>query len=170
MASASQPRMKHPHAVVTLIAAATAGAAIIGVRPEPVVIYNPSPSVPPGFYVRSTGDVGVGDFVTVAAVNTALEYAAQRNFVDATDRFIKRVAATPGQVVCSEGERVTIDGRPVATRLQHDAEGRALPTWHGCRTLTTGEVFLLGDTDDSFDGRYWGPTRIDDIDGVWTRL
>ncbi|MGE0294633.1 MAG: S26 family signal peptidase [Hyphomonadaceae bacterium] len=41
---------------------------------------------------------------------------------------------------------------------------------HGCRTLEADEVFLLGDTADSFDGRYWGPTRLQSISGVWTRF
>ena len=32
------------------------------------------------------------------------------------------------------------------------------------------EVFLLGDTADSFDSRYWGPVRLTAIDGVWRPL
>lgn len=38
-----------------------------------------------------------------------------------------------------------------------DRLGRPLPTWHGCRRLESGEVFLLNPAEpDSLDGRYFG--------------
>jgi type IV secretory pathway protease TraF len=61
---------------------------------------------------------------------------------------------------------VTINGERAAQRAARDSAGRMLPTWSGCRTLH-GEVFLLGDTPDSFDGRYWGPTPLRLVEGVW---
>lgn len=137
---------------------------------EPLIIYNPSPSVPRGFYVRVARAPQTGDFVTIASVDAAANYVALRGFADPTDRFIKRIAAASGQTVCAEGESVLIDGRLAAVRRSRDSEGRALPAWSGCRTLETDEVFLLGDTADSFDGRYWGPTRLQSVSGVWTRF
>lgn len=137
---------------------------------QPVLIYNPSNSVPSGFYLRVGGAPRTGAFVTVLSRNVALEYAALRDYADPSDRFLKRVAAGAGQVVCADGAIISIDGAPRATRAARDDEGRALPTWDGCYTLGMDEVFLLGDTEDSFDGRYWGAVRIVDIDGVWTRL
>jgi type IV secretory pathway protease TraF len=171
MAAASPPRMQWRHLALLAIAviAVLAGAAI-SMHGRPLIIYNPSQSAPQGFYVRRDGPPQVGDFVTIAAVNAAANYAAARGFTDRTDRFIKRVAATTGQTVCADGARISIDGRSAATRAEYDSSGRALPTWSGCRTLSEDEVFLLGDTDDSFDGRYWGPTPLSHIDGVWTRL
>ena len=50
------------------------------------------------------------------------------------------------------------------------ARGRALPTWEGCVDLQSGEVLLLGDAPDSFDGRYWGVTPATQIEGVWRPL
>lgn len=132
----------------------------------PLLLYNPSPSVPVGFYVRAAGQPELGDFVTVPALRAAPLYAHERNFTDRTDRFIKRVAATSGQFVCVQGDSVSAGAR-VVHRLSHDSAGRQLPAWLGCRTLASDEVFLLGDADDSFDGRYWGPTRLEDIDGPW---
>lgn len=155
-----------------LVFATTAAIAVaaVGLRVEPFVIYNPSPSVPQGFYLRVERAPQTGDFVTIASVEVAADYAALRGFADDTDRFIKRIAAAHGQTVCAEGSSVSIDGRLVAARNSHDSEGRLLPTWSGCRTLEANEVFLLGVTADSFDGRYWGPTRLQSISGVWTRL
>lgn len=146
---------------------AVAVATIAAAQVQPIVIYNPSQSVPSGFYLRTNRPLQPGAFVTVASVDVALEYATQRGYADRNDRFLKRIAAADGQVVCAYGDAVSIDGAQVATRIEHDTEGRALPTWRGCRTLAADEIFLLGDTVDSFDGRYWGPVSIDLIEGVW---
>ncbi|PZO54740.1 MAG: S26 family signal peptidase [Alphaproteobacteria bacterium] len=137
---------------------------------RPIVIYNPSQSVPSGFYVRSGETPRRGQFVTVAAARVAPEYAALRGYADASDYFLKRVAATAGQLVCAEGEVISIDRVAIAPRMARDGEGHALPAWRGCRRLGADELFLLGDTDDSFDGRYWGPVAMDLIEGVWAPM
>jgi type IV secretory pathway protease TraF len=49
-------------------------------------------------------------------------------------------------------------------------DGRVLPTWRGCRVLHDGEFFVIGDTPDSFDSRYFGVVRADQIEGVWRPL
>lgn len=157
-------------ALLALALFAVVAAAIAAAHAQPILIYNPSESVPSGFYRRVGVAPRLGAFVTVRAVDVAPAYAALRDYADPTDRFLKRVAAARGQTVCAEGSAVSINGEPIAARASHDSEGQALPTWRGCRTLGADEVFLLGDSDDSFDGRYWGPTRFSDIDGVWTPL
>jgi type IV secretory pathway protease TraF len=108
-----------------------------------------------------------GAIVTVQAVDVAPGYAAERNFTDPGDRFLKRVVGASGDVVCGSGAQVTLNDAPVAERHERDSAGRALPTWPCCVPLDQGHVFLLGETPDSFDGRYWGPTPIDRIEGVW---
>lgn len=181
------------------LAAATAAA------PRDLILYNPSPSVPQGLYVRTDAPVRIGAFVTVRARDVAPGEARRRGFEDASDRFIKRVAAGAGARVCGDGQRVVISGddivvigadgdqqhaaaddggdvggddddrrhrRAAAVAVLPDADdGRVHPSgWRGCRDLADGEVLLLGDTDDSFDGRYWGPVSVDLIEGVWRRL
>lgn len=147
------------------LAALTAGA--MTAHPPPLLIYNPSPSIPIGFYWRAGGPPQLGDFVIVRAATAAPLYAEARNFADRTDRFIKRIAATSSQRICAKGESVSIDGARAVHRLPRDATGRTLPSWSGCITLAQDEVFLLGDTGDSFDGRYWGPIHLREIDGPW---
>ena len=49
-----------------------------------------------------------------------------------------------------------------------------MPAWDGCRLLSGDEILLLNaDVPDSFDGRYFGPTRFDQVIGrlipLWTR-
>lgn len=139
-------------------------------RPQRMLIYNPSDSVPAGFYLRSYDPLSLGSLATVAAIDVAPEYAALRGYDDRSDFFLKRVTAIAGQQVCANDQVVSIDGAQVALRNTHDDQGRVLPTWEGCRTLAAGEVFLLGDTEDSFDGRYWGPTPVSLIEAAWRPL
>lgn len=153
--------------LIGLGSVALALAAALNVHASPVLIYNPSPSVPAGFYWRGNGTPRIGDLVSVPSLIVAPDFARARGFDDRTDRFIKRIAATSGQVVCAEGNRISIHGVRVADRLSHDKMGHPLPIWSGCRTLKADEVFLLGDTLDSFDGRYWGPVSLQAVDGPW---
>lgn len=134
---------------------------------QDVVLFNHSPSVPVGFYVRESGDPERGMFVTVRARDVAPTEAAAHDYEDEGDRFIKRLAAVAGQHVCSDGRMLSVDGVPVATVQDHAGVPEG---WVGCRTLISSEILLLGDSADSFDGRYWGPIRVDLIEGVWRPL
>jgi len=151
-------------------AAAIALLGVASLNARDWLIYNHTPSVPIGWYVRSSGEIARGAFVTVRAQDVAPDYAAARNFTDAGDRFIKHIAAIDGDSVCADGDAMRINDRTVANRAVHDSQGRALPHWSGCRTLTPDEIFLMGDTPDSFDSRYFGPVSVADIEGVWRRL
>lgn len=133
------------------------------------VIHNGSDSMPRGFYLRTDAAPALGAIVTVRARDVAHDYARLRHFSAERDRFIKRVIAARGDVVCAEGETISINGETVARRRTSDQEGRALPIWTGCRRLAD-QVFLLGASADSFDGRYWGPIDAALIEGVWVRL
>ena len=145
-------------------------AVVLSAHAAPLIVYNPSPSVPVGFYWRGAGTPRIGDLVSVPAVIAAPDFARARGFTDRTDRFIKRIAATSGQVVCAHGDQVSIDGVRVVDRLPQDKMGRTLPSWSGCKKLAAGYVFLLGDTADSFDSRYWGPVSLRVVDGPWRPL
>ncbi len=184
------------------MAAALAAAALAA--PRDLVLYNPSPSVPEGLYVRANAPVTVGAFVTVRAREVAPEEARWRGFDDASDRFIKRVAAAAGARVCGDGRRLVVSGDDVViigaddehqqyaaagasgadghggrrragtVRVLHPVgdgdDDQQVVGWQGCRVLAEGEVLLLGDTADSYDGRYWGPVSVELIEGVWRKL
>lgn len=131
-----------------------------------LILFNASASAPEGFYVRDKGGPRRGAFATVRAADVAGAYARLRHFDGARDRFIKRIAAGMGDLVCARGQSVIVATR-VLWRLNRDGQGRALPQWQGCRRLGPGEWFLLGDADGSFDSRYWGPVTSAEIEGVW---
>lgn len=151
------------------IIAVSFGIAALFVPTKPFVIWNASPSIATGAYVRSSGAVTTGAVVTVEARVVAPHYAAHRQFDDPSDFFIKRVLAGSGAEVCSQASSVRVD-EIVLTRFSHDREGLALPAWSGCRRLRAGEIFLVGDTPDSFDSRYFGPVQVSSVTGVWRKL
>jgi conjugative transfer signal peptidase TraF len=150
-----------------------AALALIGfawVHEGDLVLYNHSPSMTPGLYLRSERTISLGAIVTIRATEAAPLEAARRGFDGPHDRFLKRIAALPGDTICGQDADVTINGRPAATRRSVDTQGLALPTWEGCRVLAEDQLFLLGDSADSFDGRYFGPVERAYIEGVWRPL
>ncbi|MEM9763522.1 MAG: signal peptidase I [Pseudomonadota bacterium] len=80
--------------------------------------------------------------------------------------FLKRVAGLPGDRVTVGPNHTAVNGQEVgnglalAARLEVDAEDLV-------RSFIVPEdaVFLMGDTADSYDGRYWGPLPASEIIG-----
>ena len=61
-------------------------------------------------------------------------------------------------------------GVHVADAMDADTLGREMPAWEGCKVLRADEVFLLNPHPRSIDGRYFGPTKVDDLGGVLVLL
>ncbi|MCL4777300.1 MAG: S26 family signal peptidase [Gammaproteobacteria bacterium] len=142
------------------------------VQPDARVIYNPSDSVPVGWYrvdpPRHRADLlPVDSIVLTRLPHGAAELAAQRGYLPAHVPLLKRVGAVAPQQVCVVGRNVRIDGVPAADALPADRWGRPLPSWQECRQLRSGELFLLSVTNPaSFDSRYFGPIAASDVIGV----
>lgn len=163
---------------VALLACAAAGLVALALPASlrlPVrIVYNPSDSVPRGWYrVDAVSSLHVGDLVLTGLPEAAAVLATQRDYLPAGVPLIKQVAAVAPQHVCSDGATVGVDGRPVAYALAADLRGRPLPVWRQCRRLAEGEVFLLSTSHPaSFDSRYFGPVAASAVIGVaspvWT--
>ena len=146
------------------------------VHPIPSLIYNPSDSVPVGWYRvdplgHGTGSpprpLSVGSIVLVSLPAEAAALAAQRGYLPARVPLLKRVGAVAPQHVCVVDALVWIDSVPVAAVLPTDRLGRPLPSWLQCRQLRPGELFLLSSTNPaSFDSRYFGPVSASALIGV----
>lgn len=163
-------RVRWPPLLFAGAAAVLAAAAFAAPAAQDRLLYNHSPSVPVGLYLRTDQPVARGALVTVRAARVAPNAAARRGFTGPRDRFLKRVAALAGDRVCAEGATLLVNDVAMAERRTHDSEGRPLAAWSGCRVLGAREVLLLGDNAQSFDGRYWGPIAAADIEGVWRPL
>jgi type IV secretory pathway protease TraF len=134
------------------------------------MLYNHSPSMPVGLYMRSDAGLARGAIVTVRAREVAPALAAARGFDGPTHRFIKRIAAMGGDEVCAVRGRLRVNGADLAAVPVRGQPNTSPAAWSGCRMLSAGEVLLLGDTPNSFDGRYWGPIDARLVEGVWRRL
>jgi len=173
-----QPRRRARKRPRSILALSLFGLGCVGLaalaRSAPLLVWNASASAPIGFYeVLPAGQIERGDMVLVRTPDDVRDLAAERAYLPLGIPLVKRVAALSGDVVCTIGDDVLIDGRTVATRLNHDRLGRPLPRWEGCRTLSSGEVFLLmADVPDSFDSRYFGPVTTAVVIGrlvpLWT--
>ena len=165
--AAQQPRIR-----IVLAGIAACGLAALAwaafVQPLPRLIYNPSDSVPVGWYrVRPADALRVGAIVLTTLPPDAAALAAQRRYLPARVPLLKRVGAIAPQHVCIFDALVWIDGVPVAVVLAADRLGRPLPSWPHCRRLEPGELFLLSATNPaSFDSRYFGPVSTAAVIGV----
>jgi conjugative transfer signal peptidase TraF len=128
---------------------------------RPVLIYNPSPSAPLGYYrALASTSIRLGDWVLVDAPDAARTLADARGYLPSTVPMIKAIAGLVGDRICAEGNTISINGHAVAVRLAVDHNGRTLPWWQGCMTLGDDDVFLLNvRAVNSFDGRYFGPVK-----------
>lgn len=133
--------------------------------PTPAMI-NETPSLPRGLYLRNPGAViRRGVIVTAAPPPEGRIYLQTLGAPDDL-RLLKRVAAVGGDTVCRTAATVQTPLRRVTAR-DRDRRGARLPAWRGCGPLAADQVFLLGDSADSFDSRYFGPVSRGEIRGVF---
>ena len=125
------------------------------------LVWNFTPSIPIGLYAIEEREWVRGDRVALKPTGQLQETLRRADVLKEGRLLMKRVAASVGDDVCRSGIQVSVNGFAAAV-ARPDAN---LPDWSGCGHLKAGDVFLLGDTDNSFDGRYFGVTSAADIVG-----
>ena len=144
-------------------------------RRTPLLVWNATASAPIGLYLSvPIRHLARGDLVLAMPLPDVARFAASRGYLPLGVPLVKRIAALPGDVVCSVHGVIAINGRFVASALLSDGRGRPLPHWRGCLILMPGQVFLLmSGVRNSFDGRYFGPIPRQAIPGqlvpLWLR-
>lgn len=155
--------------LLVLVCGALIAAIVTCSASRDIVIYNRTPSIAVGLYVRADPGLRHGAIITIRARDVAPRYSQMRG-ARSSFRLLKRVAATAGDVVCAHANEITINGVARAWRRPYDSAGRVLPTWDGCHILSADQIFVLGDSKDSFDGRYFGVMSASVVEGFWRPL
>jgi len=141
------------------------------VHPTLRLLWNATASTAIGLYaVQPLRTPHVGDLVAVVPPEPVARFLADGGYLPRGVPLLKHIAALAGDTVCRFGSTITVDNVALAEARDRDSRGRALPVWSGCRTLGSGEFFLLNHHPDSLDGRYFGPLPITSIIGRATPL
>ena len=166
------PRWRRAPCPIAWTIVPIACAAIVATcAPHPLVLWNPTPSEPMGLYIRRATPPGVGVIIAFRTPGAAFPYADQRMAYLHRIPILKTVAAVQGDMVCTDGGVLTINGRRRAAVNARDSRGAELPAWRGCRALAPGEFFVFSDrAPNSFDSRYYGPIDQHSIVGVFSPL
>jgi len=155
-----------------LSAVAATGPAFVNLPVK--LIWNASASVPLGLYAVQPGDAFQAiELVAVMPPEPVASFLADTGYLPRGVLLMKRVLALPGQTICRETLRITVDHIDVGEAQVRDRRGRSLLAWEGCQTLRLDEIFLMNpDVSDSLDGRYFGPLPASSIVGraipLWT--
>lgn len=169
------PNTKRRRAIVRwlLLVAGLGACWVVGHRWRGTLAYNDSPSVPVGWYVRVGGreDVGHGGYVVFPAPEPTYPYLMDRFGGVAGWYLMKPVAAVPGDQVCTRGDFVYVNGRPLARLTYQDSQGHDVPVWRGGLTLGPNEIFVCcPEVPHSFDSRVYGPIQSSQVLGVYRPL
>jgi conjugal transfer pilin signal peptidase TrbI len=79
---------------------------------------------------------------------------------------VKRLVGLPGDQVAVTDERTTVNGEPVGAGLALAATLHQPPdAFVRQERIPTDAVWMMGDTPDSFDARYWGPLPLGQLRG-----
>lgn len=167
-------RRRVRHYASTIAALVVALIAVSIFPPRPFLVWNASASAPIGLYaIGGRNRIEAGDMVLARVPESWQRLAGARRYIPVNVLLVKRVAALPGDTVCTGGQNIIVNGRLIAERRYVDGAGWSMPWWSGCVTLQGSALFLLMDNPDSFDGRYFGSTERGDVIGkanlLWRR-
>jgi conjugative transfer signal peptidase TraF len=137
------------------------------ISPPPLLlVWNTTASTPVGLYAVRRAVPKRGDLLVTRLPRETESLAVSRHILPANTPVLKPVAAVAGDLVCRAGPAISINGRVAVTARGRDGHGRSLPTWRGCRRLSSSQVFVLARDAHSFDSRYYGPLDIQLARGI----
>lgn len=160
--------MKPSRSAVLAVAAAFVAGLIVTetIRPDPRLIWNRTPSAPIGLYWIEDRLPLLNGWALLSGKSPGGRWIAAHGFLADDWPIIKRVRGVAGDEICRSDREIYVNGVLIARALEQGNPAIKLPVWSGCRMLRRGEFFLLNDHPHSLDGRYFGVTRTEEIDGT----
>jgi len=118
---------------------------------EKSIFLNRTPSMPRGLYAEMNKDrYDIGDIII-------FKYNGRNSDL------IKYIAAIyPNEFCIDEDAYLWIDGVPNA-KINIEKYPEAIPNQSKCQRLEPDELLVLGEHPDSFDSRYFGPIKVDQV-------
>ena len=144
--------------VFVIVAGAFVGASIPG-----KVMVTTSPSLSHRvFYKRAISPEDIpqkGDYVIAHASS---------KYIDGGKTFdmAKRVACVSGEELRVRGRRYFCDGAYLGKAKERSLKGEPLNNFVFNGKIPAGKLFVLGDSKDSFDSRYLGFVKVDDVKAI----
>ena len=129
---------------------------LLGLGAATVVISSPSPSLPPGYYIRALPlhPLRIGDLVMVE-VPAVLKPSVPSWY---SGRWLlKQVAGLAGTAVCWEATRMVVQGPGQEVHYLVPPQPPMVPQREGCTVLGDDEMLIVGRHARSIDSRYVGP-------------
>lgn len=135
-------------------------------QPQKRLIWNRTASAPMGIYWLNDDPFTLGRWVVVSANSDAAQWAESQGFIGKDWPLLKQIAGVSGDEICRLDGDILVNGDVHGYAKSFDSQGLRLPIWKGCRVVSDDEIFLMNPHPDSLDGRYFGATRLSDLDGV----
>ena len=79
---------------------------------------------------------------------------------------IKRVAGIPGDLITVHGKDFFCNGEYLGKAKEYSMRGTPLESYTITGLVPDHKIFLMGDSPDSFDSRYYGPMEIKHVKAV----
>jgi conjugative transfer signal peptidase TraF len=157
-----------------LLATVTAFASAVACRVASHLIWNATPSLPLGLYwlsrTAAVTQASSGALVAFAVPDAVRDLVRERRYLPPGALLVKRVVATTGDRVCTQGSTFTVNGQRLGAILAEDTAGRPLPHYDGCGPVPDGWLFVASRHAKSFDSRTFGPLPARAIRGTVTPL
>lgn len=135
------------------------------------IFLNNSPSVPVGFYwKRNSSEIRKGDIVFFRIPKKTKEFLLSQGLLKEPILFIlKRVGGIEGDHIVIRNKKLSINGTLLYEVLETTSKGMPLhPIPSLDYTLKQGEYFLIGDSKQAYDSRYFGVVTREQIEGTGT--
>lgn len=136
------------------------------IQKEKRLIYNYTDSLPHGFYFLEKSTITKGALIAFIPPENIRKIMTERGYLKDDGYLMKYVAAEPGDSVSTTGHRLVINGDDFGQILPYDQQGRVLPKFHFNGRLKQDYLVAVKGKANSFDSRYYGPIRKENVIGI----